>query len=142
MCLVGVGAFSPLGGDRVPAIEIGMAPNYPVVTGDKGDRLPIRIEAVAPEPAVKVDDAPVLTPQIAVVPQPAEPKADRTQPEFVPRHWHDPTKYKIQKRSAVDSKRSQSRPVEGQKQVSNAKDCSQDGLAPLLRKLDLQPRCE
>jgi hypothetical protein len=146
MCLVGIGAVSPLGRDRAPApaTEVGMPPTYPVVTGNKSDRLPIYTEAVAPEPTVEVDNAPVLMPQIAVVPPLTEPKAERTQPEFIPRHWHDPTasKYKIQKRSAVDTKRPQARPIERPKQVSEARDCSSDGLAPLLRKLNLQPRCE
>jgi hypothetical protein len=119
-----------------------MSSTYPVVSGNKNDRLPI--QAGAGEPVAEVDNTPVLTPWTAVAPPLAEPKADRTQPAFIPRHWHEPTssKYKSQKRAAIETKRSQSPSIEGPKQVSEVKDCSQDGLAPLLRKLNLQPRCE
>ncbi|OKO79039.1 hypothetical protein AC630_18085 [Bradyrhizobium sp. AS23.2] len=139
-----VGVVSPLGTSRAPApaIEVGMASNFPAVSGNKSDRLPIHTEAIGPKVAIEADKPAILTPQIA--PPLAEPKADRKLPEFIPRHWHDPTasKNKIQNRGTADTKKSQTRPIEKPKQVNEVKNCSSDGLAPLLRQLNLQPRCE
>lgn len=141
ICLASVGVVTPLGGNDATAIKVDMALTYPIVAGNKSDRLPIYKAEIAPEPALEVHTPPaVSTPQTVVAPQPSESKTDRTQPEFTPRHWHDPasSKYKVNKRVADDAKRSQSPPID--KQVSQP--CSQDGLAPLLRKLNLQPRCD
>ncbi|MCP3473232.1 hypothetical protein NLM33_23245 [Bradyrhizobium sp. CCGUVB1N3] len=144
MCVVGMA--SPLGPSRAPApvAEVGMASDFPAVSGNKGDRLPIHTEPIAPKVDVEADRPAVPTSQIAVAPPPAEPKAERKLPEFIPRHWHDPTasKNKIQNRGVADAKRSQTRPIEKPKEVSETKNCSSDGLAPLLRQLNLQPRCE
>jgi len=144
ICVAGV--VAPLGSSRAPApaIEVGIAPDFPAVSRNKGDRLPIHAEAIAPAVPVETGKPPVVTPQIAVAAPAVEPKTDRTQPEFIPRHWHDPTasKYKTQKSSAADAKRSQTRPVEKPKQASEVKNCSSDGLAPLLRQLNLQPPCD
>src|SRR3954454_2660443 len=110
MCVVGV--VTPLGPGRAPppAIEVGMASDFPAVSGNKSDRLPIHSEAIAPSEA---DKPPVPTPQIAIAPPLAKPKADRTQPEFIPRHWHDPTasRYRIQNRSTADATRPPTRPI-------------------------------
>ena len=142
LCVVGV--VSPLGPSRAPAPEVGMASDFPAVSGNKSDRLPIHTEAIVPKVAVETDKPDVLPPQMAVAPPPAEAKADRKLPEFIPRHWHDPTasKDKIQNRGTADAKRSQTRPIEKPKEVSEVKNCSSDGLASLLRQLNLQPRCE
>lgn len=144
MCVVCV-AY-PLGPSRAPAptSEVGTTSDFPAVSGNKSDRLPIHTEAIAPKTAVEVDKPAVLTLQIAFAPAQAEPRADRKLSEFIPRHWHDPTasKNKIQNRGTADAKRSQTRPIEKPKEVSEMKDCSSDGLAPLLRQLNLQPRCE
>ncbi|WP_342739696.1 hypothetical protein [Bradyrhizobium sp. B117] len=141
MCVVGV--VSPLGPSRAPApaIEVDMASDFPAVSGNKSDRLQIHTEAIAPS---KADKPPVTTPRIASAPPLAKPKADRTQPEFIPRHWHDPTasRYRIQNRGTADATTSQTRPIEKPRQVSEVKNCSSDGLAPLLRQLNLQPHCE
>ena len=141
ICLAGVGVVTPLGRNGESAIVVDMALTYPVVTGNKSDRLPSYKEASAPDPVLEVD-MPAATP--AVAPSPSESKADRTQPEIVRRHWHDPadSKYKIHKRIATDASRSQVRPIETPRQVSEVKDCSPDGLARLLRKLNLQPHCD
>ena len=144
ICLAGVGVVTPLGRNDAPppTIKVDTELTYPIVAGNKSDRLPIYKAAIAPEPALEVDMPPVSVPQTAVAPQPSESKTDRTQPEFIPRHWHDPasSKYKVRKRVADDAKQSQAPPIH--KQVSEPKDCSPDGLAPLLRKLNLQPRCD
>lgn len=150
MCVIGVGTVLPLGSIRppAPALEVGMAPIYPVVTGNKNDRLPLHTEAVAPEPVV--DNPAELTPRVAVVAPPSEARVDHPQSEVISRHWHDPmsSKGRIQKRTNDDAKRSQVWPIErpkqvGQvKQVGEVKACSPDGLALLLRKLNLQPRCD
>ncbi|WFU43367.1 hypothetical protein QA640_13495 [Bradyrhizobium sp. CB82] len=144
VCVVGV--VSPLGPSRAPApaTEVGMASNFPAVSGNKSDRLPIYTEAVMPKAAAEAAKPPVPTPQIAVAPPLADPMPDRTRPEFIARHWHDPTssKYKIKMRSAADAKTSLTRPIDKPKQVSEVKPCSSDGLASLLRNLNLQPRCE
>jgi len=144
ICLAGVGVVTPLGRKDESAIVVDMALTYPVVTGNKSDRLPIYKEAIAPEPALEVDTPPAPTPQTVAAPQPSKSKTDRTQPEIIPRHWHDPatSKYRIHKRIADDAKRSQAPPIDKPKQISELKDCSPDGLAPLLRKLNLQPRCD
>ncbi|MCP3466584.1 MULTISPECIES: hypothetical protein [unclassified Bradyrhizobium] len=144
VCVVGV--VSPLGPSRAPApdTDVGMASDFPAVSGNKSDRLPIRAEAIAPKAAVEADKPAVPTPQIAVAAPAVEPKTDQTQPRFISRHWHDPTasKYTIQKRSAADAKRSQTPSVEKPKQATEVKNCSSDGLAPLLRQLNLQPPCD
>ncbi|GLR91372.1 hypothetical protein GCM10007857_80890 [Bradyrhizobium iriomotense] len=144
MCVVGV--VSPLGPSRAPApaTEVGMASSFPAVSGNKGDRLPIYTEAIAPKTAAEVAKPPELTTPIAVAPPLASPTADRTQPKFIARHWHDPasSKYQIKTRRAADAKTSQTPPIDKSKQVSEVKPCSSDGLAPLLRGLNLQPRCE
>ena len=141
ICVVGV--FSPLGPSRAPApaTDVGMASNFPAVSGNKGDRLPIHTEAIAHEIVAEV---PELTARIAVAPPLAGPTTDRTQPKFIPRHWHDSTssKYRIKTRTAADAKTSQTTPIDKPKQVSEVNRCSSDGLAPLLRNLNLQPRCE
>lgn len=152
MCVIGVGTVLPLGSSRppAPALQAGMAPIYPMVTGNKNDRLPLHTEAVAPEPVVAVDKPAELTPQVAVVAPPSEARADHTQSEIISRHWHDPmsSKGRMQKRTNVDTKTSQARPIEkpkqvgAVKQVGEVKACSPDGLASLLRKLNLQPRCD
>jgi hypothetical protein len=76
----------------------------------------------------------------AVTSTPApQAKTKSKEPAFIPRHWHDNAApgYTIRKRSAGETTAAQSKPVEKAKQG-----CSQDGLSPLLRKLNLQPNCE
>ncbi|MGY8663392.1 hypothetical protein Q3C01_13595 [Bradyrhizobium sp. UFLA05-109] len=144
ICVVGV--VTPLGPSRAPApaTEVGTASDYPAVSANKSDRLPIHSEAIAPKVAVEAEKPAVPTPQIAAAPPPAEPKADRKLPEFTPRHWHDPSasRNKIQNRGTAEAKRPQTRPIEKPKQVSEVRNCSSDGLAPLLRQLNLQPACD
>ncbi|MGV7217278.1 hypothetical protein [Bradyrhizobium sp. UFLA05-112] len=145
ICVVGV--VSPLGPSRAPApaTKVGMASDFPVVSGNKSDRLPVHTEAIGQNVTVEADEPAVPTPQIAAAPPlAAEPKVDRKLPEFIPRHWHDPTasRNKIQNRGTAEAKRPQTRPIEKPKQVTEVKNCSSDGLAPLLRQLNLQPPCD
>lgn len=138
--LVVLGAVAALGRGAAP-VAPAVAPEvaiYPVTSGTKGDRLP---SAKKEELALAVPAAVTIEPKPeAVVLTPApQAKAKPKEPAFIPRHWHDnaASGYTIRKRSAAEAKATQSKAVEKPKQS-----CSQDGLSPLLRKLNLQPNCE
>jgi hypothetical protein len=62
--------------------------------------------------------------------------ATEAKSSFIPRRWHDNSAsgYKIRKHSAAKPRTSQSASIEKPKQT-----CKQDGPAPLLQKLNLQP---
>lgn len=140
--LVALGAVAALGRSAAPVASATVAPeivSYPVVSGTKGDRL---LAAQKEDVALAVSAAtidPNPTPEVVVSTPAPQAKAKPKEPAFIPRHWHDnaASGYQIRKRSAAGSKDAQSRAIERPKQS-----CSQDGLSPLLRKLNLQPNCE
>ncbi|MCS3927153.1 hypothetical protein M2175_002184 [Bradyrhizobium elkanii] len=141
--LVALGAVAALGRSAAPVASATVAPeivSYPVVSGTKGDRLLAAQKedvALAVSAAATIDPKP--TPEVVVSTPAPQAKAKPKEPAFIPRHWHDnaASGYQIRKRSAAGSKDAQSRAIERPKQS-----CSQDGLSPLLRKLNLQPNCE
>ncbi|MFK4651041.1 hypothetical protein ABIF97_000975 [Bradyrhizobium japonicum] len=141
--LVALGAVAALGRSAAPVASATVAPeivSYPVVSGTKGDRLLAAQKedvALAVSAAATIDPKP--TPEVVVATPAPQAKAKPKEPAFIPRHWHDnaASGYQIRKRSTAESKDAQSRAIERPKQS-----CSQDGLSPLLRKLNLQPNCE
>jgi hypothetical protein len=119
---------------------------FPVVAGDKADRLPRMTRGDTLTDAEKVEISYVA---------PAEDRAPRSAPQkaasppsprLVSRHWHDPHDRKFFE--ANKPKADNSRPAKknvaerASKQASNVKECRSDGLDPILRKLNLSPACE
>ena len=136
--VVALGAVAALGRSAAVA-PAAIAPEtmiYPVSSGSRGDRLPAaRKEELALASPATVAVAPAPRPEavVATPVQAAKPK----EPAFIPRHWHDNGAPAVRKRGAAEAKAAQTRAVEKPKPG-----CSQDGLSPLLRKLNLQPNCE
>ena len=119
---------------------------FPVVAGDKADRLPRMTRGDTLTDAEKVeiayvapveDRAPRSAPQKAASPPP---------PRLVSRHWHDPhdRKFFEAKKQEAGSPRPAKKNVaeRAPKQASNVKQCRSEGLDPILRKLNLSPACE
>ncbi|UGX95252.1 hypothetical protein G6321_00008920 [Bradyrhizobium barranii subsp. barranii] len=140
--MVALGAVAALDRSAAPVASAAIAPEvviFPVPSGTKGDRL---LAAKKEDVALAVPAATIIDPKPtpeAVVSTPApQTKTKPKEPAFIPRHWHDnaASSYTIRKRSAAEAKVAP-RTVEQPKQS-----CSQDGLRPLLRKLNLQPNCE
>jgi hypothetical protein len=121
---------------------------FPVVTGNRADRLQLMIRRDTPTDAERVDVVYVppvedLAPSNLSAPQKA---ASPPPPRLVSRHWHDP--HDLKSLEATKQKASRSTPPKtistdrAPKKVSDAKECRSDGLDPLLRKLKLSPPCE
>jgi len=113
------------------------------VAGSKADRLPLLARADTPTDAENVDVvyiAPVedITPSKQAAPPTAvRPPLSR----IASRHWHDPHYRKFSntaKQFKLPTKDSADRAL---KRVADAKECRSDGLDPLLRKLNLSPKC-
>ena len=122
---------------------------FPVVAGNKADRLQLIIGWDTPADAEKVDI--VYVPPVEQEPdisnQSAPQKAaSAPPPRLVSRHWHDPHDlkfYEARKQKASSSKLPRKNSDDrAPKQVSDVKQCRSDGLDPLLRKLNLSPPCE
>ena len=122
---------------------------FPVVAGNKADRLQLTIGWDTQADAEKVDI--VYVPPVEQEPdisnQSAPQKAaSAPPPRLVSRHWHDPRDLKFfeaRKQKASSSKLPRKNSDDrAPKQVSDVKKCRLDGLDLLLRKLDLTPPCE
>lgn len=122
---------------------------FPVVAGNKADRLQLIIGLDTLADAEKVDI--VYVPPVEQEPdisnQSAPQKAaSAPPPRLVSRHWHDPHDLKFfeaRKQKASSSKLPRKNSDDrAPKQVSDVKECRPDGLDPLLRKLNLSPPCE
>ena len=142
-CLVALGAVAALGRSAVSVASPKLAPEtviYPVTSGAKGDRILAtkKEEAALAAPAAANIEPTQAIDAVVSTPNP-QAKTKPKEPAFIPRHWHDnaASAYTIRKRSTADANSAQSRAVEKPKQ-----NCSQDGLNPLLRKLNLQRNCE
>jgi hypothetical protein len=63
-----------------------------------------------------------------------------------PRHWRYPHNFKLEA-TKQEARKLKKLPMKDTadgalKRVADAKDCRSDGLDPLLRKLNLSPKCE
>ena len=141
VCVGGVGAIAAA--TSKPAAVTTLPVTYPVVAGNKSDRL-LLASALDVQPTVgKAELAflPPLKPSVPVQPQPKELGKSKT-PDFIPRHWHDPHDTRA---SAIKLKpeRSRSTPRDdlSTTKVAETQDCRPDGLGSLMRKLNLQPTC-
>lgn len=147
--LVGMGAVAALGRNSAPSphTEVAGEPIYPgVATDSKSDRLPLETKHDRLEAAADVSASTVSAPAQVAIAQPSSPppKAERSPPKIISRHWHEPadSRFKPQKRSAITSKRAPTLPSEKPKQVGEVKNCSQTGVDTFLRSLNLKPRCD
>jgi hypothetical protein len=148
VCLAGLGVIGPAARSSPPEPADVV---FPVVAGDKADRLPIHESPQTLADADKVNVAYVAPAEERLVspsqplPLPATREAIGPAPRnFIPRHWHDPHDPKsgaAQPAASVTNrlkKRSAERPTE---QARDVKDCRSDGLQPILRKLNLSSPC-
>ena len=147
VCLAGLGAIAAAAKKSPPPQPADVV--FPVVAGNKSDRLQLIIGRDTPTDAEKVDI--VYVPPVEQEPdisnQPAPQKAaSAPPPRLVSRHWHnphDPKFFDAAKQRANKSKlATESSADRAPKQVSDVKECRSDGLDPLLRKLNLSPPCE
>jgi len=147
VCLVGLCAIAAAA-KKSPAPQPAEVV-FPVVAGNKADRLQLIIGLDKLADAEKVDI--VYVPPVEREPdisnQSAPQKAaSAPPPRLVSRHWHDPHDLKFfeaRKQKASSSKLPRKNSDDrAPKQVSDVKECRSDGLDPLLRKLDLSPPCE
>jgi hypothetical protein len=146
VCLAALGAIAAAAKKSPPPQPAEVI--FPVVAGDKADRLQLVIRRDTPTDAEKVD--------VVYVP-PVEDLAPSTQsasqkapspppPRLVSRHWHDPHDRKFFEASKQKASASRSPTKNSADRVPNrvtaVKECRSDGLDPLLRKLNLSPQCE
>jgi hypothetical protein len=120
---------------------------FPMVAGNKADRLPLIPRGESQTEIEKVDVVYVppvenVTPSSQSAPQKA---ADPPPPRIISRRWHDPHDLKFFERkqkanSSKPPKKDYTDRAPTPKQVS-VKECRSDGLDPLLRKLNLSPQC-
>ncbi|MGY4366835.1 hypothetical protein ACVW1A_002900 [Bradyrhizobium sp. LB1.3] len=115
---------------------------YPAVAGNKADRLSL-VNMQDIQPAVEQVALAYTTPSeppASAQPQPkevAKPKA----PEFIPRHWHDPTDTRASvKKLKSELSRNTSRNSTTAK-VAESQDCRAGSVGSLLRKLRLASSC-
>ena len=117
---------------------------FPIAVGGKADRLPLEGRADTPagaEKAVVAYAPPARVPSEPPAPQKA---VSPPLPRIISRHWHDPhdRQHQETKQKASASKSpTKSSPDRAPKQVAAVKECRSDGLNPLLRKLNLSPKC-
>lgn len=138
VCIGGVGAFAAATSKSAPVPPPSVV--YPTVAGTKADRLSL----------VSMQDIQPTVGQIALAytpppepPAPAQPKevAKAKAPEFIPRHWHDPSDARVSaKKPKTEPSRSASRDGSANK-LADAQSCRADGVSSMLRKLNLQPAC-
>jgi hypothetical protein len=148
-CLSGLGAMVAINaGTSTPPPTLGASPEQTTVgktfsqdTLTKADKWKIAYvgDAVAIEPAMLVTKAPDET-----RPQPPSPTAP---PKIVSRHWHDPN---VKKSAAMSHGRrvkgqepKKSKKVDPGKATVDLRACRRpEGLAGLLRALNLSPGCD
>ena len=147
VCLAALGAIAAAAKKSPPPQPAEVI--FPVVAGDKADRLPLIINQDTPTDAEKVDvvHVPPREQSQAGLPPPAPNEvASPPHREITPRHWHDPhdLKARAAKQRSSSAKQAKKRSADQPpKQVSGVKECRRsDGLQPLLVKLNLSPPCD
>lgn len=145
VCVTGLGAIAAAAKKSPPPQPAEFV--FPVVAGNKADRLQLVIRRNTPTDAEKVDVVYVPPIDDLAPPNQSAPHkaASPPPPRLVSRHWHDPHDLKFFE--ATKQKASRSKPPTSSadrppKQVSDVKECRSDGLDPLLRKLKLSPPYE
>jgi hypothetical protein len=147
VCLAGLGAIAAAAKKSTPPSP---SPEvvFPVVVGNKTDRLPIRTKQDTLTDTDKVD--------VVYVPPTGQDRIHLPQPtpqeaagppslDIIPRHWHDPHNRRAEAAKPRTSSMKPSKkhsPDSPPKQVNAVKECRSDGLQPLLRKLNLSPPCD
>ena len=145
--LAGLGAIAAAAKKLAPQQSAEVV--FPLVAGNKADRLQLIISRDTPTDVEKVDViyvAPVVE-DITPSKQSASPKAvSPLRSRIASRHWHDPHHrkfYDAAKQRISTSKLSTKDSADpALKRVADAKECRSDGLDTLLRKLNLSPKCE
>ena len=144
ICLAGLGAIAAAAKKSTPPSPFTEVV-FPVVAGNKSDRLPIKTKQDTLTDTDKVDVVYVPPTGQDRMPQPTpQEAAGPPSLDIIPRHWHDPhnrrakaakqrTSMKPSKKNSADSP---------PKQVNAVKECRSDGLQPLLRKLNMLPPCD
>jgi len=144
VCLVALGAIAAAA--KKLTLPQSAEVVFPVVAGDKADRLPWMTRGDTLTDAEKVAIAYVAPVENLAPPTAPQKAASPPPPRIVSRHWHDPRDLKFFE--AKKQKAGSSRPARkdvaerASKQASNVKPCRSDGLDPILRKLNLSPACE
>jgi len=147
VCLAGLGAIAAAAKKSTPPSP---SPEvvFPVVVGNKTDRLPIRTKQDTLTDTDKIDVVyvpPTGQDQIPL-PQPTPQKAaGLPSADINPRHWHDQhnLRAKAAKQRTSSTKRSKKHAADDPpKQVNAVKECRSDWLQPLLRRLSLSPPCD
>jgi len=116
---------------------------YPVVTGNKADRMSlVSLQDLQPTlEKIDLTSAPASEPSIAARPQPKVPPNIKA-PEFIPRHWHDPNDTRANAKNPMWKRPSRtSRNNPATTTIAQTQECRSDGLSSLMRKLSLQPTC-
>ena len=137
VCVGGVGAIAAA--TSKPAAVTTLPVTYPVVAGNKSDRL-LLASALDVQPTVGKAELAFLPPLEPAVPVQPQPKDPRLQTSFLA--TDDPHDTRA---SAIKLKpeRSRSTPRDdlSTTKVAETQDCRTDGLGSLMRKLNLQPTC-
>ena len=144
VCLVALGAIAAAA--KKLTLPQSAEVVFPVVAGDKADRLPWMTRGDTLTDAEKVAIAYVAPVENLAPPTAPQKAASPPPPRIVSRHWHDPRDLKFfeAKEQKAGSSRSAKKNVaeRASKQAINARECRSDGLDPILRKLNLSPACE
>jgi len=145
VCLAGLGALAAAA-KRPPLLEPAEVV-FPIVAGSKADRLPLLPHLGKSIGVARVDVAYVPPVEgVAVEAVSAAKGSESTAPRIVSRRWHDPHDrnfFEGTKQGASKSKPpTKSSADRGTKRAADVKECRSDGLDPLLRKLNLSPKCE
>lgn len=138
VCVGGVGAIFAATSKSSPAPPPSIA--YPVVAGNKADRLSL-VSTQDVQPSVEKVALAFTSP--SEPPTPPQPKevAKAKASEFISHHWHDPNDTRVNARNPkAEPSRSTSRSASATK-LADAQDCRADGVSSMLRKLNLQPAC-
>ncbi|MET4455427.1 hypothetical protein [Bradyrhizobium sp. RT3b] len=138
VCIGGIGAIAAATSKAVPVPTPSIV--YPTVADSKTDRLSL-VSMQNIQPTV-VQTALAYTPS-SEPPAPAQPKevVKAKAPEFIPRHWHDPSDARVSaKKPKTEPSRSASKDGSANK-LADAQSCRADGVSSMLRKLNLQPAC-
>ena len=146
VCLAGLGAIAAVPNKSPPPQPAEVI--FPVVAGNKADRLQLVIGRDTPTDVEKVDVV-YVPPDEDLTPSnqsPLQKAANPPAPRIASRHWHDPHDRKFfeaAKQNASKSKSSTKDPADrAPRRVTAVKECRSDGLDPFLRKLNLSPQCE
>jgi hypothetical protein len=145
VCLAGLGVIAAAAKKSTPppSPEVVM----PAVSGNKADRLPLKID---PDPPTEVDKVEVVSVSPPEASQPAPVQSAPTEigtpppAKIISRHWHDRSDVKAKTaKQKASTKQSPSAPaVPVAKQVAPSRECRSDGLRPLLAMLNLSPGCD